>query len=133
MIKFMDDKLVSAAYVEIKKKIANVFKGNRPKGFTNPSCVIRLRNSMYDFPIQRGYLQVLMHRDLFANGMIDSSGHETMKDDVMTALSAALTPTGGTVYYFEPLSCGAALIDPDMPMESFKELRFNVRIVESGQ
>jgi|GEM_PF-4154222 len=132
-MKFVDDKLVSAAYVEIKKKIAHTFKNNRPKDFDNPSCVIRFRNSMYDFPIQRGYLQVLMHRDLFANGMIDSSGHETMKDDVMTALSAALTPTGGTVYYFEPLSCGAALIDPDMPMESFKELRFNVRIVESGQ
>lgn len=130
---FMDDKLVSAAYVEIKKKISNTYKNNRPKDFTNPSCVIRFRNSMYDFPIQRGYLQVLMYRDLFANGMIDSSGHETMKDDVMTALSTALKPSGGTVYYFEPLSCGAALIDPDMPMESFKELRFNVRIVESGQ
>ena len=133
MIKFVDDKLVSAAYAEIKKKISNVFKNNRPKGFTNPSCVIRFRNSMYDFPIQRGYLQILMYRSLLSNGMIDNSGHETMKDDVMTALSAALKPTGGTVYYFEPLSCGAALIDPDMPMESYKELRFNVRIVESGQ
>jgi hypothetical protein len=133
MIKFMDDKIVAAAYVEIKKKIANTFKNNRPKEYTNPSCVIRLRNSMYDFPIQVGYLQVLMYRSLFANGMIDSSGHETMKDDVMSALSSSLAPTGGTVYYFEPLSCGAALIDPEMPMESFKELRFNVRIVESGQ
>ena len=133
MIKFMDDKIVAAAYVEIKKKIANTFKNNRPKEYTNPSCVIRLRNSMYDFPIQVGYLQVLMYRSLFANGMIDSSGHETMKDDVMSALSTALAPDGGTIYYFEPLSCGAALIDPEMPMESFKELRFNVRIVESGQ
>jgi hypothetical protein len=133
MIKFVDDKLVSGAYVEIKKKISHVFKNNRPKDFDNPSCVIRFRNSMYDFPIQRGYLQVLMYRNLFANGMIDSSGHETMKDDVVSALSKALAPDGGTVYYFEPLSCGAALIDPEMPMESYKELRFNVRIVESGQ
>lgn len=133
MIKFLDDKIVAAAYVEIKKKITNTFKNNRPKEYTNPSCVIRLRNSMYDFPIQVGYLQVLMYRSLFPNGMIDSSGHETMKDDVMLALSSGLTPTGGTIYYFEPLSCGAALIDPEMPMESFKELRFNVRIVESGQ
>jgi hypothetical protein len=133
MIKFINDVFLTEVYKLVKAEITNTYKNIRPEDYANPSCVIRFRNSSYDFPIQDGYLQILMYRDLFSNKSIDSSGHETMKNNVMQALSSGVTITGGSIYYFEPLSSGAPLIMPESPQESFQEVRFKVRLVEYCQ
>lgn len=135
MKQFVDSELLTAVYKLLKPSITNLYKNYRPKDYVNPSVVIRHRNisTAPEDPIQRSYLQVLIYSNLYSNGMLNEQELESLKSAVISALSNGITVATGTVYLFEPIALGNALIDPENPQEAFKEIRFKIYLVENNQ